>query len=209
MRQAEPALKSLLFLACLSPVLILAWQGWRDLLGANPIETVTHDTGIWSLRMLLLTLTVTPLRKITGWNGIIRIRRMLGLFAFFYASLHLMTYLWLDQFFLWEDIWFDIEERPFITVGFAVFLLLVPLTLSSPKIVMRWLGGKYWQRLHRIVYIAAIGGIIHYWWLVKADVRSPQLYALLLFILLGTRILYSRWFIRLIDSAPLLSHFRI
>ncbi len=200
MRRAEPAFKLLLFFACLLPLFLLVWQGWCDLLGANPIEAITHDTGSWALRLLLLTLVVTPLRQITGWNGIMRIRRMLGLFAFFYASLHLITYLWLDQFFLWEEIWLDIEERPFITVGFAVFLLLVLLALSSPRVVMRWLGGKYWQRLHRIVYIAAIGGIVHYWWLVKADERSPQLYALFLFVLLAVRVWYSRWFAHLSGS---------
>ncbi len=192
MRQAEPVFKSLLFFACLLPVIVLAWQWWWDLLGANPVESVTHETGIWTLRLLLLTLAVTPLRKITGWSGVIRIRRMLGLFVFFYASLHLITYLWLDQFFLWEEIWFDIGERPFITIGFTAFLLLVPLALTSPTIVMRWLGGKRWQRLHRLVYVAAIGGVVHYWWLVKADVRSPQIYSLLLVLLLAARVLYSR-----------------
>jgi len=188
--------KPVVFIACLLPAVVLAWQGWHDLLGANPIEAVTHSTGIWSLRLLLLTLIVTPLRKITGWGGIMRIRRMLGLFVFFYASLHLMIYLWLDQFFLWDEIWLDIQERPFITVGLATFVLLVPLTLSSPKVVMRWLGGRRWQMLHRLVYVTAIGAVAHYWWLVKTDVRSPQVYALILVLLLGIRIWYSRWFVK-------------
>ncbi|HHS84377.1 MAG TPA: sulfoxide reductase heme-binding subunit YedZ, partial [Gammaproteobacteria bacterium] len=187
MRGTVQIFKPLVFLACLLPLLWLAWRGWQGSLGANPIEMVTRDTGIWTLRLLLLTLTVTPLRKVSGWNGVIRVRRMLGLFVFFYASLHLLTYLWLDQFFLWEEIWFDIQERPFITAGFATFLLLLPLALSSPKAVMRWLGGKRWQQLHRLVYVAAVTGVVHYWWLVKADVRSPQLYALLLVVLLAFR----------------------
>ncbi len=196
MRGTVQIFKPLVFLACLLPLLWLAWRGWQGSLGANPIEMVTRDTGIWTLRLLLLTLTVTPLRKVSGWNGVIRVRRMLGLFVFFYASLHLLTYLWLDQFFLWEEIWFDIQERPFITAGFATFLLLLPLALSSPKAVMRWLGGKRWQQLHRLVYVAAVTGVVHYWWLVKADVRSPQLYALLLVVLLAFRVRYSRWFTR-------------
>lgn len=183
-------LKPLLFLSCLSPALLLAWQGWQGELGANPIESLSRETGIWSLRLLLITLAVTPLRRISGWHGIMRLRRMLGLFTFFYAATHLTIYLWLDQFFLWEEIWLDIQERPFITVGFATFVLLMLLALSSPKAVLRWMGGRRWQRLHRLTYFAAAGGVVHYWWLVKADVRAPQTYAVILFLLLLSRF---RW----------------
>ncbi len=209
MRGVEGFFKPAVFFVCLLPAIMLAWHGWRDLLGANPIETITHDTGIWGLRMLLLTLAVTPVRKITGWNGVMRLRRMLGLFAFFYAALHLMTYFWLDQFFFWEEIWFDIQERPFISIGLATFLLLVPLALSSPTAAMRWLGGRRWQRLHRIVYVAAIGGVVHYWWLVKADARSPQIYAVLLAVLLVVRLLYGRWFTGLLSQLFSPSRFRV
>ncbi len=201
--------KWMVFLACLQPLTMLAWQGWREELGANPIETITHDTGMWGLRLLLLTLAVTPIRKITGWSGIVSIRRMLGLFAFFYMSLHLATYLWLDQFFLWEEIGFDIQERPFIAIGFITFLLLVPLALTSPTAVMRWLGGRRWQRIHNLIYVAATTGVVHYWWLVKADTRDPQLYALLLVLLLGIRLRYSRWFGRQFERPSPPSRFRI
>ncbi len=201
--------KWMVFLACLQPLTMLAWQGWREELGANPIETITHDTGMWGLRLLLLTLAVTPIRRITGWSGIVSIRRMLGLFAFFYMSLHLATYLWLDQFFLWEEIGFDIQERPFIAIGFITFLLLVPLALTSPTAVMRWLGGRRWQRIHNLIYVAATTGVVHYWWLVKADTRDPQLYALLLVLLLGIRLRYSRWFGRQFERPSPPSRFRI
>ncbi len=200
--------KWMVFLACLQPLTMLAWQGWREELGANPIETITHDTGMWGLRLLLLTLAVTPIRKITGWSGIVSIRRMLGLFAFFYMSLHLATYLWLDQFFLWEEIGFDLQERPFIAIGFITFLLLVPLALTSPTAVMRWLGGRRWQRIHNLIYVAATTGVVHYWWLVKADTRDPQLYALLLVLLLGIRLRYSRWFGRQFERPSPPSRFR-
>ncbi len=172
--------KLLLFIVCLIPAGVLAWQWWQDALGANPVERLIHETGIWTLRGLLITLAVTPVRRLTGWQGIVRYRRMLGLFTFFYASLHLLFYLWLDQGFWWDEIWLDIRERPFITVGMGTFFILSMLALTSPTPVIRRLGGIRWRRLHRLVYVAALGGVIHYWWLVKADVTSPVLYASLL-----------------------------
>jgi sulfoxide reductase heme-binding subunit YedZ len=179
--------KPAVFLAALIPAAQLAWGAEMGTLGANPLEAVTHGTGDWTLRFLLMTLSVTPARVLTGWNPIIRFRRMLGLFAFFYASLHLMTYLWFDQFFSWPDILRDIPKRPFITVGFAAFLLLGPLAATSTAGMIRRLGGKRWQALHRLVYLAAVAGVTHYWWLVKADTSRPRAYALLLAGLLTLR----------------------
>jgi sulfoxide reductase heme-binding subunit YedZ len=159
----------------------------RGTLGANPLEAVTHGTGDWALRFLLLTVAVTPLRTLTGWNPLVRFRRMLGLFAFFYASLHLLTYVWFDKFFDWREVLKDIPKRPFITAGVAVFLLLLPLALTSTTGMIRRLGGRRWQALHRLVYLAALGGVVHYWWLVKADVSAPRRYGLALAALLATR----------------------
>jgi methionine sulfoxide reductase heme-binding subunit len=172
----------------LVPGAMLAAGAMRGTLGANPLEAVTHGTGDWALRFLLLSLAVTPLRWLTGWNPIIRFRRLLGLFAFFYASLHFLTYLWFDKFFAWQEIVKDIPKRPFITVGFTAFALLVPLALTSTTGMIRRLGGKRWQALHRIVYLAAIAGVVHYWWLVKADTRTPRQYAAALAVLLAVRV---------------------
>jgi sulfoxide reductase heme-binding subunit YedZ len=180
-------LKVLVFLAALGPIAWLGWGAWSHALGANPIETITRETGTWTLRFLVLSLAVTPLRRITGWNDAIRFRRMLGLFAFFYGSLHLLTYLWLDQFFDWPAIVKDVYKRPFITAGAAGFLLMLPLALTSTAGMIRRLGGRAWRRLHRLAYLAATAGVVHYWWLVKADIRRPRMYAVLLAILLGYR----------------------
>jgi sulfoxide reductase heme-binding subunit YedZ len=166
----------------------LAWNAVNDNLGANPIDAITDQTGIWTLRFLLITLTVTPVRRLTGWNRVIQLRRMLGLFAFFYGSLHFVTYVWLDQFFLVEEIMADVVMRPFITVGFLSFVLLIPLTVTSTTKMIKRLGGKWWQRLHRVVYVIAIGGTVHYLWLVKADVQRPLFYGALLALLLGYRL---------------------
>jgi methionine sulfoxide reductase heme-binding subunit len=184
----QKALKVGVFAACLLPLAILAWQAFSDNLGANPIDEITDQTGTWTLRFLLITLAVTPARRLTGWNRVVQWRRMLGLFAFFYASLHFMTYLWLDQFFAWEDIVADVMQRPFITVGFASFILLVPLAVTSTRAMIRRLGGKWWQGLHRLVYVCAIGGVIHYLWLVKADRQLPLIYGGLLALLLAYRL---------------------
>lgn len=181
------AIKALLFVLCAMPALLLAHGWFNNTLGANPIEVVTHSTGEWTLRMLLITLAVTPLRRITGLHWLLRVRRQLGLFAFAYASMHFATYVWLDLYFDWNAIALDIIERPFVTVGFAAFLLLIPLAVTSNQAAIRRLGGRKWLSLHRSVYAIAILGIIHYWWLVKADVLKPVLYALILLALLGVR----------------------
>ena len=179
----------MLFASALGPVAWLACAGWNHGLGANPIETITHETGTWTLRFLVITLAVTPVRRLTGWNDIIRFRRMLGLFAFFYGTLHLLTYVWLDQFFDWSSIVKDVAKRPFITAGATAFLLMVPLAATSTAGMIRRLGGRTWRRLHRLVYVSAALGVVHYWWLVKADIRRPRAYAVTLAVLLGARLL--------------------
>ncbi|QQS54479.1 MAG: protein-methionine-sulfoxide reductase heme-binding subunit MsrQ [Candidatus Competibacteraceae bacterium] len=178
--------KLLVFCASLLPLVWLCWLAWQDRLGANPVETLSHRTGDWSLRFLLLTLAVTPLRRLSGWNGLQKFRRMLGLFAFFYVCLHFSVYLIFDQFFDLSAIFADIAKRPYITVGFAGFLLLVPLAATSTNGMIKRLG-RNWQRLHRLVYLIGVLGVVHYWWLVKADISEPLLYAGLLAALLGYR----------------------
>jgi len=179
--------KAVLFAICLIPLAIYIQRGLVDALGANPIETITRASGEWTLRFLLITLAVTPLRKLTGLNWLLRLRRMLGLFAFFYASLHFTTYFWLDQFFDLQSIARDIMKRPFITVGFSAFVLLIPLAATSNTFAIRRLGGRRWQALHRSVYAIGILAVVHFWWLVKADILKPLIYALLLAALLGAR----------------------
>lgn len=181
------AIKIALFLLCLLPLARLVGAAAQDELGANPIEFITRSLGTWTLNFLLITLAVTPLRHLTGMHWLLRLRRMLGLYAFFYAGLHLATYLWLDQFFDWAAIAKDIVKRPFITAGFTAFVLLVPLAATSNNAMVRKLGGRRWTRLHRAVYAIAIIGVIHYWWLVKKDITQPLLYAVLLGLLLGFR----------------------
>lgn len=176
-----------LFLLCLLPLARLLALGASGGLGANPIEFITRSTGTWTLVGLLLTLAVTPLRRLTGWSRLVRYRRMLGLFAFFYASLHFVTYLWLDQFFDPAAIVRDIVKRPFITVGFAAFVLLIPLAATSTKAMMRRLG-RNWQRLHRLVYPIALLGVLHYLWLVKKDLTEPLIYGAVLAVLLAARL---------------------
>jgi sulfoxide reductase heme-binding subunit YedZ len=180
-------IKAVVFLICLLPALNLALGWYEDALGANPIETITRASGEWTLRFLLITLAVTPLRRYTGMHWLLRLRRMLGLFAFAYGAAHLTTYLWLDQFFDWQAIANDILERPFITVGFAAFVLLIPLAATSNSFSIRKLGGRRWQSLHRSSYAIAILGVVHFWWLVKADLLEPLVYALILAVLLGLR----------------------
>lgn len=180
-------IKAVVFLICLLPALNLALGWYDDALGANPIETITRASGEWTLRFLLITLAVTPLRRYTGLHWLLRLRRMLGLFAFAYGAAHLTTYLWLDQFFDWQAIANDILERPFITVGFAAFVLLIPLAATSNSFSIRKLGGRRWQSLHRSSYAIAILGVVHFWWLVKADLLEPLVYALILAVLLGLR----------------------
>lgn len=180
-------IKAIVFLLCLLPAADLALGWYEDTLGANPIETLTRASGEWTLRFLLITLTVTPLRRYTGLHWLLRLRRMLGLFAFAYACAHLTTYVWLDQFFDWRAIAHDILDRPFITVGFAAFVLLIPLAATSCAFAIRRLGGRRWQSLHRSVYGIAILGVVHFWWLVKADLLEPLIYAVILAALLGVR----------------------
>ncbi len=180
-------LKPLVFAACLFPLARLGWLAADNGLGANPVEFVIRSLGSWALTFLLITLAVTPLRRLTGWNALIRLRRMLGLFAFFYVCLHFMTYIGVDQFFDLGAIWADIVKRPYITIGVACFLLLVPLAVTSTNAMQRRLGGKRWQQLHRLVYFIAIGGVVHYWMLVKKDIRLPLTYAVVLALLLGLR----------------------
>jgi methionine sulfoxide reductase heme-binding subunit len=184
-------LKLAVFFAALLPLAHLGWKAYRDLLGANPIEVITHSTGDWTLIFLMLTLSITPLRRLTGQHWLIRFRRMLGLFAFSYACLHFTTYIWLDKFFDVHEMLKDVAKRKFITVGFTAFVLLIPLAVTSTQGMIRRLGRR-WTTLHRLVYVSALAGVIHYWWLVKADVRKPEYYAILLTLLLGFRLISSQ-----------------
>lgn len=179
--------KTLLFLVCLAPLARLIWLATSNGLGANPIEFITRSTGTWTLVALLLTLAVTPLRRLSGWNSLLRYRRMLGLFAFFYASLHFTTYIWLDQFFDPASITKDIIKRPFITIGFAAFLLLWPLAVTSTNTMMRRLGRR-WQQLHRLIYLIGLLGVLHYLWLVKKDLTQALIYGVALLVLLSLRL---------------------
>jgi len=195
MKIAEPyftrVFKTLLFVLLLLPALYYGWGIWQDQLGANPLEAVIRGLGDWALRILLLTLVMSPLRRMINWAQALRLRRMLGLYAYFYVVLHLLGYLWFDQFFDWEEIWFDILERPFITIGMAAFVLLTPLALTSTKGMIRRLG-KNWKRLHSLVYLIAILAVIHFWWMVKLDVTEPAIYSAILAILLSER-LYQKF----------------
>jgi sulfoxide reductase heme-binding subunit YedZ len=188
--------KVAVFALCLVPLAILIWRGFHNELGANPIEFITHATGDWTLRFLVLSLAITPLRKMLHQPLLIRFRRMLGLFAFFYVCLHFSTWIGLDKFFDWSEMWKDVQKRRFITVGFAGFVLLIPLAITSTAGWIRRLGGKRWQLLHRLVYVTAVLGVIHYYWLVKSDVTKPLEYAWAVGILLAWRAgdwLYGRW----------------
>jgi len=180
--------KIAIFLGALVPLGRLAWKALHDGLGANPIEVITHSTGDWTLILILATLSITPLRRITRQYWLIGVRRMIGLFAFFYGTLHFLTYIWLDKFFDVHEMMKDVGKRRFITVGFSAFVLLIPLAITSTAGWIRRLGGKNWQRLHRLIYVTGILGVIHYWWLVKADIRKPEEYAVVLGILLAYRV---------------------
>ena len=184
-------IKPALLMLGLLPFIALGWGAFNDALGANPVETITHETGEWTLRFLLLTLTVTPLRRVLNQSWLIKLRRMLGLYTFFYAVLHFITYIWFDQFFDWAEMVVDIAKRPFITVGFAAFVLLVPLALTSTNKMMKRLK-KNWVKLHKLVYVIAVLGVLHFLWLVKADTLEPLVYAGILVVLLGYRAYYQR-----------------
>jgi methionine sulfoxide reductase heme-binding subunit len=183
--------KVTVFALCLVPALLLVWKGFTGGLGANPIEYITHATGDWILRFLCITLSVTPLRKILGLPELIRFRRMLGLFAFFYACLHFLIWFVLDKFFDWGEIAKDVVKRPFITAGFTAFVLLIPLAVTSTKGWIRRMGGKRWQMLHRLIYVSGVAGVVHYYWLVKSDIRLPVMYGVIIAVLLAYRLIAS------------------
>ncbi len=185
-RALRLCIKPLVFTLSLLPFVWLLAGTMSDTLGTNPVETLTHETGEWALRFLLITLAITPLRQLSGQSALLRLRRMLGLFAFFYAMLHFITYVWLDQFFDWMEILADIPRRPFITVGFLALLLLVPLALTSTNSMMKRLGRR-WKTLHKLVYIIPVLAILHFLWLVKADTREPAIYFAVFLLLMGFR----------------------
>ena len=180
-------LKIVVFLVCLGPLLVLIWKATHELLGANPVDVITRSTGKWTLTFLLVTLAVTPARRLGGMPWLIRFRRMLGLFAFFYGTLHLMTYVWLDKFFDVHAMLHDIAKRRFITAGMTGWALMLPLALTSTAGWIRRLGGRRWQKLHRLIYFSAMAGVVHFLWLVKADLRRPLIYGSVLGVLLASR----------------------
>lgn len=212
--------KPVVFAAALAPVAYLAWRGYNGNLTADPLTFITNNTGIWTLRFIVITLLITPLRRVSGWNWLIRFRRMVGLFAFFYGSLHFLTYVvgdrfasldFPDGFVAWStarnllaSIWEDVAERPYITVGFIGFSAMVPLALTSTTGWIRRMGGRNWQMLHRLVYLTGIAGVTHYWWKVKADTLHPAIYAIIIGVLLGFRVVQSlkrsRWQRRPIEA---------
>ena len=182
-------LKPPVFALCLTPGLLLAWKAMNGGLGANPIEFITHWTGDWAIRFLCITLSITPLRKLLGLPELIRFRRMVGLFGFFYASLHFLTWFVLDKFFNWNEIVRDVAKRPFITAGFTAFVLLFPLAVTSTAGWIRRLGGKRWQMLHQLIYVSTCVAVVHYYWLVKSDIRLPLLYGAIVALLLAYRLI--------------------
>ena len=195
------ALKIAVFLLALLPISLLLLRAYNNQLGANPIETITDSTGIWTLRMLAITLAISPFRMLTGATVLLRFRRMLGLFSFFYASLHFLTYIWLDQYFDWPFIVEDIIEHPYVIVGFCAFLILLSLAITSPKRMVRKLG-KHWKKLHRLVYPAAFLGCLHYIWLVKSDIREPLLYFGIFTLLMLLRLPVVQKKMSLLSSKP-------
>jgi len=182
--------KVLVFVLCLAPAFWLGWRGWHEDLSANPIEFITRYTGDWTLRFLVVTLSVTPLRKLLGLPDLIKFRRMIGLYAFFYGVLHFTTYIWLDKFFDLREMLHDVVKRPFITAGFTAFVLMIPLAVTSTKGWIRRMGGKRWNVLHRLIYVSAVAGVIHYYWLVKSAITRPVFYGCLVALLLSIRVAY-------------------
>ena len=208
-RAVRFGLKPLLFVASLAPAGWLVWAILTGNLSANPLSDLTNETGIWALRFVCITLAITPLRRISGWNQAIRFRRMAGLFAFFYGTLHFLTYIVVDRFaslvdfpdgyIAWSTarhlavaIWEDIAKRPYITIGFSAWLTMLPLTLTSTAGMIRRLGGRAWNRLHKLVYATGVLVVVHYWWLVKADISRPAAYGVVVALLLGTRLYWAR-----------------
>lgn len=182
------ALKCLVFVAALAPAAWLVYGVLADALGANPVETITNTTGIWTLRLLVVTLAITPIRWLTGWNRIIQYRRMLGLFAFFYGTLHFLTYFILDHSLMFDGVWDDVVKRPYITAGFTAFVLMIPLAITSTQGWIRRMGGRRWNLLHKLIYVSAALGVLHYFWKVKLDATNPLLYAALVAALLAARV---------------------
>lgn len=187
--QSGKKIKPVLFILLLVPLVMLAYQFYSKGFGANPIETINRYTGDWALRILLLTLAISPIIRITRWNNIIQYRRMIGLFAFFYVCIHLTSYIVLDQFFDFSEIIDDVFKRPFITAGFSAFILLIPLAITSTNKMVERLQYR-WIQLHRLVYVIAMLAVLHFWWMVKVDTREPMIYAIILAVLLGFRLVY-------------------
>ena len=183
------AIKAVLFTASLCPLVYLIALGCTGNLGADPVEYIRRTTGTWTLDFLVVTLAITPLRQATGWHWLVRLRRMFGLYAFFYAAIHVVTYLWLDQLFDLDAIWRDIVKRPLIAAGFVSFVLMVPLAATSTDRMVRLVGSRRWQQLHRAVYVAAIAGVLHFWWLVKIDYTRPLIYSVVISGLLAARLI--------------------
>jgi sulfoxide reductase heme-binding subunit YedZ len=181
-------IKPIVFVACLGPAGWLLYRALWGSLGVNPLETLTNETGIWTLRFLVATIAITPVRWLTKWNPIITFRRMIGLFAFFYGTVHFFIYFLFDRSLQFDGLWEDVALRPYITVGFTAFVLMIPLALTSTKGWIRRLGGQRWNLLHRLVYVSVIGGVLHYWWKVKLDVTDPAIYATIVGVLLGWRV---------------------
>ncbi|GAB3441345.1 sulfoxide reductase heme-binding subunit YedZ [Massilia solisilvae] len=183
--------KAVVFVLALAPLARIVLQAGDQ---TNPLEFITHGTGDWTLYLLCITLAVTPVRRITGLNWLLKLRRVLGLFAFFYATLHFVTFIWFDHFFDLAAIWKDVRKRPFITVGFAAFVLLIPLAATSTNAMVRRLGGKRWQALHRLIYLIAPLGVLHYWWMkaAKNNIGKPMLFALIVAALLAARLYWNR-----------------
>jgi methionine sulfoxide reductase heme-binding subunit len=180
--------KLLLFINGLVPLVLLLWDVYRKQVGANPLEFVTRTTGMLTLIFLMITLAITPVRKITGLSWIVKFRRMIGLYAFFYGTLHLLTYLWFDRFFNLRSIAGDVAQRPFIAIGMTAFFLMLPLAITSTNRMVKRLGGKRWAMLHKLVYVAGVAGVLHYWMLVKSDTRLPLTFGFILLLLLGHRL---------------------
>jgi sulfoxide reductase heme-binding subunit YedZ len=175
-----PRLKVLVWLAALTPLAVLVWQGFHDDLTADPVKYITHFTGRTALIILFVTLCITPIRRFSGWNGIVRFRRLVGLFSFFYAVIHLLIYLAFDRGFVFTELGEDIAKRPYITIGFTAWLMLLALAVTSPQAVLRRMGGKRWRALHRLVYVIPVLGVIHFTWAQKKDISLPLMYAAVL-----------------------------
>ena len=189
--------KVLVFVLCLVPLGWMGWRAWNQDLTANPVEYLTHFTGDWTIRLLVITLAVTPIRRVLRMPDLIRFRRMIGLFAFFYGCLHFTVYFWVDKDFQFREMLQDVAKRPFILAGFTGFVCMIPLAITSTTGWIRRLGGKTWQRLHRLVYVSAVAGVIHYYWLVKSDIRRPVFYGTLVALLLLYRVIGA-----LLDRVP-------